>query len=281
MTNISRRSFVTGAAALLPAARILSADPLEKSNLGVQLYTVRNIIGQNPSGVLKSIEQIGYTEVEAIYASLNKIWSALKQTSLRAVSVHGGLPEFQKSGVFADLKQRGFEYAVVPYLPTDRGPDAVKGFAADLDKLGQQAKENGLTLCYHNHAHDFKPMNGTTPLEMLLSETQRDLVQLEMDVFWVSVAGRNPVDLLKQYSGRVPLVHLKDKAKGVPVQQSEHVPPGAFKSVGSGVLDFPAILQAADNAGVKHYFVEQDQTPGNPLDSLRKSYNYLQQYFGR
>jgi sugar phosphate isomerase/epimerase len=170
---------------------------------------------------------------------------------------------------------------VVPFLRTDRGPDAVKGFANALDKIGEHAKAQGLTLCYHNHAHDFKPMNGTTPLEMLLNETQKDLVHLEMDIFWVSVAGRDPVALLKQYSGRVPLIHLKDKAPGVPVQQSENVPASAFKAVGSGTMDIPAVLKAADSAGVKHYFVEQDQTPGNPLASLRKSYSYLKQYFGK
>lgn len=279
MDQSSRRGFLKRATALLPASRLAFSDPLQKDNLGVQLYTVRKIIGQNPAGVLKSIQQIGYAEVEAIYSTLNQIWPALQQTNLRAVSVHAGLAELQKPETLATIKQHGFEYAVVPALPTNQGPDTVQRIAEALNKLGEQTKAQGITLCYHNHAHDFQPMNGTTALEMLLNKTQKDLVHLEMDVFWVSVAGHDPASLLKQFSGRVPLVHLKDKAQGVPVQYAERVPASAFVSVGSGTINFSAVLKAADGAGVKHYFVEQDQTPGDPLTALRSSYNYLKQYF--
>ncbi|MGH9652164.1 MAG: sugar phosphate isomerase/epimerase family protein [Bryobacteraceae bacterium] len=277
--NLSRRAFVKGAAALLPAASIL-ADPLEKNNLGVQLYTVRKIIKKNPLEVLQSIQQIGYTEVEAVYANLHQTWPYLGHTHLHAVSVHGTPTDFEQAAVLTSLKQRGFNYIVIPYLRDDKGPDAVKHIASMLNKIGKLAKSKGLTLCYHNHAHDFKPINGTPAIDMLMNETDKDYVHLELDIFWASVAGHNPVDVLKKFSGRVPLIHLKDKAKGIPVQYSEHVPPSAFKSVGSGVIDMPAVLSAADHAGVKHYFVEQDQTPGNPIDALRKSYNYLKKHFG-
>jgi sugar phosphate isomerase/epimerase len=277
--TLSRRAFVKGAAALFPAAGIL-ADPLEKNNLGVQLYTVRKIIKNNTRAVLESIQQIGYAEVEAIYASLDQTWPALRHTHLHAVSVHGDPKNFEQTAVLKNLKQRGFDYIVIPYLRDDTGPDTVKRIAKMLDKIGKMAKSEGLTLCYHNHAHDFKPINGTPAIDMLMSETNQDYVHLELDVFWASVAGHNPVDVLKKFSGRVPLVHLKDKAHGIPVQYSEHVPPSAFKAVGSGSIDIPAVLSAADHAGTKHYFVEQDQTPGNPIDALRKSYNYLKKHFG-
>ena len=97
-----------------------------------------------------------------------------------------------------------------------------------------------------------------------------------MDAFWVSVAGHDPVAMLQKLSGRVPLLHCKDKASGTEVMYKETVPRTAFKEVGSGSLDFRAILKAADAAGVEHYFVEQDHTPGDPIASLRKSYEYLQ-----
>ncbi|MGH9582489.1 MAG: sugar phosphate isomerase/epimerase family protein, partial [Bryobacteraceae bacterium] len=169
--TISRRAFVKGAAALLPAARIVAADPLEKSNLGVQLYTVRKIIGQDPAGVLQSIQKIGYTEVEAIYDSLDKISPALKLTHLNAVSVHGSVPVFEQASVLRNLKQRGFDYIVIPYLRDDQGAAAVKRIANTLDKIGKMAKSEGLTLCYHNHAHDFKPIDGTPAIDMLMNET--------------------------------------------------------------------------------------------------------------
>ncbi|MGH9652165.1 MAG: sugar phosphate isomerase/epimerase family protein [Bryobacteraceae bacterium] len=278
--TLSRRAFVKGAAALLPATSIL-ADPLEKNNLGVQLYTVREIIKNNPLQVLESIRKIGYREVEAIYATLPITWSAIQQAHLKAVSVHGSEADFEQTANLKRLKQRGFSYIVRPGLPINQGAAVIKRVAKTMNQLGKQARSEGLTLCYHTHAQAFKPINGTPAVDILMNETHKEYLQLELDVFWVSVAGHNPADVLKKFSGRVPLIHLKDKARGIPAQYNQHVPPTAFKAVGSGVIDFPAVLKAADSAGVKHYIVEQDQTPGNqPIKALRKSYHYLKEHFG-
>ena len=283
MSNTSRRSFIAKTAALIPATQALFArEPLNHNDLGVQLYTVRKVIGKDPLATLQAIQQIGYAEVEATGGNLDQIWPALEKTQLKAVSIHleHSEPGGALDSALADYKQKGFQYAVVPYLETTHGGSAgVKRIAEMLNKIGESAKKNGLTLCYHNHAHDFTPMGGSNPIEMLMQDTQADLVQLELDIFWASVAGLNPVDVLKKYSGRVPLVHLKDKAKGVPVQHDEKVPATAFKAVGSGSIDIPAVLSAAAAAGVRHYFVEQDETPGDPIASLRKSYEYLQKQF--
>jgi sugar phosphate isomerase/epimerase len=283
MSQISRRNFVVRSAAALPAANLLlGRDALRAANLGVQLYTVRNTIGADPAGVLKAIQDIGYSEVEATYGNLDKIWPALKETKLKPVSVHLDTALFFEGGAkldaaMADVKQRGFEYVVLPYIsPEQRGGlETFKKLAETLNKSGEKAKAAGMTLCYHNHAFEFEPMQGTTGLALLMKETQKGLVSLELDVFWVSVAGHDPVALLKKYANRVALVHLKDKASGTPVQYNERVPKETFKEVGSGTVDIPAVLAAAKRAGVKNYFVEQDQTPGDPIESLRESYKYL------
>jgi sugar phosphate isomerase/epimerase len=286
MANFSRREFVIQSAAVLPIGRAAFAmSKLQPSNLGVQLYTVRNVITKNPAATLKAIQSIGYTEVEVTYDNLNQIWPALKQTKLTPVSVHMEEALFMEGGAaldsaLKDLKRRGFEYVVSPSLPTAKGgTDGIKRLAEMLNKAGEQAKRRGLTLCYHNHAHDFQPINGVPALETLLDETQKDLVFLEMDIFWVTEAGHEPAQVLKTHSGRVPLMHLKDRAKGVATQFNEDVPKDAFKEAGSGAIDIPAVLRAADAAGVKHYFVEQDQTPGDPIASLRQSYKYLSSLF--
>jgi sugar phosphate isomerase/epimerase len=148
-----------------------------------------------------------------------------------------------------------------------------------MNKAGEKARQAGLQLCYHNHGFEFeKGADGKPVLDMLMSRFDKGLVKLELDVFWVAVTGADPVALLQKYTGRVALVHLKDKAAGVPVETNEgKVAPTTFKEVGSGSLDFRAILKAADAAGVEHYFVEQDQTPGDPVASLKKSFAYLQQ----
>lgn len=283
MPSTSRRSFIAKTAALIPATQALFArEPLDRNNLGVQLYTVRKVIGKDPLATLQAIQSIGYAEVEATAGNLDQIWPALEKTQLKAVSIHleHSEPGPMLDSALAGYKQKGFQYAVVPYLDTTRGgPGGIKQIVEMLNAVGVAAKKNGLTLCYHNHAHDFTPMGGSNPIDLIMRDTQPALVQLELDIFWASVAGLNPVDVLKKYSGRVPLVHLKDKAKGVPRHYDEKVPATAFKSVGSGSIDIPAVLSAASAAGVRHYFVEQDETPGDPIASLRKSYEYLQKQF--
>lgn len=282
MSHLSRRAFVTQAAALLPTAKLVSGmEKMTQSNLGVQLYTVRNIIGNDPSGVLKQIKEIGYAEAEATADTLAKDWDAIQSSGLKALSIHLNLDPTDAQ--LADVKSKGFEYAVIPYVPVPQrgGVDVMKKLAASFQKAGERAKAHGLQLCYHNHAFEFQTMGGTTPLEILMGETKPEDVKLEMDIFWVTVAGHDPVELLQKYSGRVPLLHLKDKKKGQPaqVQYNENVPKDTFKEIGNGTIDIPSVLKAADAAGVRHYFVEQDQSP-DPIASLRQSYKYLSAHFG-
>ena len=287
MPAISRRTFIAQTAAAVPLSHsALAREPLHASNLGVQLYTVRDVITKDPGATLQAIQDIGYTEIEATYANLDQIWSALQQTKLKPVSVHVDLAIFKEGGsrldsTFAQLKERNFQYVVVPYIPPNErgGADVFRRLAEMLNKSGERAKANGLTLCYHNHAFEFAPLEGTTGLGMMMHETQKGLVSLEMDIFWVSVAGHDPVQLLKTYSGRVALLHLKDKVRGLATQYNENVPRETFKEVGNGSIDIPAVLSEANRAGVRHYFVEQDQTPGNPIESLRESYKYLTSFF--
>ena len=288
MSRTSRRSFVARSAAILPIAQALFAhESMRDSNLGVQLYTVRNIIDKSPATTLREIQNIGYTEVEAIYADLEHVGPALKESGLKPVSVHIDYKIFKAGGAdldtaFSRAKQFGFEYVVMPYVPVeDRGGSAVfKRTGEMLNSAGEKAKAAGLQLCYHNHAFDFQPVDGTTGLSLMMNNTQKGLVSLELDIFWAAVAGHDPVQVLKTFSGRVALLHLKNKAASLTTPQyNENVPKSAFKEVGAGSIDVPAVLNAADREGVQNYFVEQDQTPGNPIASLRASYEYLKPMF--
>jgi len=277
----TRRQFLQAGSAA--AVLSLSAQAKQLSAVGVQLYTVRSILPKQPAETLKAIEAIGYREVEATFDNLDRIWPALQATSLKPVSIHlNGATVMQ--GKDDDLaravdkvKQHGFQYAVFPYvMPADRGGlDKIRALAEKLNKAGEKCRAAGLTFCYHNHAFEFEPMEGTTPFQVLVDSLDKKLVGLELDVFWVSVAGHDPVEILKKMSGRVHLVHLKDKAQGTPVMYKESVAASAFKEVGQGVIDWPAVLRAAESAGAAHFFVEQDQTPGNPVDSLRQSFAYI------
>ena len=276
MTTMSRRALLAGAA----TASLLPARTLK--TVGVQLYTVRTIIEKNTLETLQAIEKTGYREVEATFGNLDKIWPSLQQTKLKPVSLHLDTPMFTTAqdklpAAMDGAAKKGFKYVVCPYvMPKDRGgADVMKKLGATLNKAGQQAHQAGLTLCYHNHAFEFAKDGGKTLLDHLLDNCDAKLVQLEMDVMWVTVAGADPVALLKQYKGRAPLLHLKDVLKSEPTRLDEGIARTSFAEVGNGRIDFAAVLSAAAANGARHFFVEQDQTPGAPVESLKTSFANL------
>jgi sugar phosphate isomerase/epimerase len=250
--------------------------------IGVQLYTVRSIINDKPLETLKALDQIGYREAEVIQGNMDKIWPALKQTSLKPVSLHMDTALFTRNqeklpAALDEAKEKGFEYVVCPYIaPADRGGvDMIKKLGQTLNSAGEMCRKAGLHLCYHNHAFEFQQEGNGTLLDVLMQTADPKLVNLELDIMWSTVAGVDPVSVLKKYGSRVALMHLKNVAPGVEKRYNEMVPKTAFREVGNGVVDIPAVLKAAAQAGVKHYFVEQDQTPGDPVASLRASFEYL------
>jgi sugar phosphate isomerase/epimerase len=277
MPSVTRRTFVAAAA----TAASLRARAL--SSVGVQLYTVRSVLPQHPLEVLRAIEKIGYREVECTADGLDAIWPSLKQTSLKPVSVHLN-PQFfvhepdQLPAALEDAKKRGFEYVVCPWIdPKDRGGvEMIRKLGESLNHAGELARQSGMRLCYHNHAFEYQPTPDGRLLDVLLKSTDPKLVSLELDVMWAHVGGADPVALLKQYGDRIPLVHLKNVAPGTAHRFNEMIPAAAFRELGNGEVDIAAVIHAAKQAGVKHYFVEQDQTPGDPLDSLRQSFQYLE-----
>jgi sugar phosphate isomerase/epimerase len=292
MNMMTRRNLSRASLGIL-ASRWSRAATHFTHPLGAELYTVRNILPTAAEQTLKSIAEIGYREVETDHATLQRIAPMLKNYGLKPVSCHFETPlitgnwkiwkNLTNQGAtwgqaIEDAKKFGVEYMVMPYLrPEERGDlESYKQLADKMNNAGMQSRAAGLTFCYHNHCFEFRGEAGHRPIDILLERLDKKAVGLELDVFWVSVGGNDPVEMLKQNAGRVPLVHLKDKAKGTPVLYEEaKATPQTFKEVGAGVLDFPAILKAAAAAGAKHYFVEQDQTPGDPVASLKQSYDYL------
>jgi sugar phosphate isomerase/epimerase len=278
----TRRQFLrsTSCAAALPALR-LSARQLQA--IGVQLYTVRNILPQKPAETLQAIKAIGYQEIEATYAGFDHIWPAIQETGLKPVSMHldntmmNAGKEDDLARAIEQVKKWGFDYAVFPYLPpAERGGlEKIRVLTDKLNRAGEKCRAAGLSFCYHNHAFEFEPMEGSSGFQVMIDRLDPKLCGFELDCFWVSVAGHDPVELLGKLHGRVPLVHLKDKPAGLPVMYKESVDRSAFKEVGKGSIPWAEVLRAAQSADVRHFFVEQDQTPGDPVDSLRQSYQYL------
>jgi sugar phosphate isomerase/epimerase len=277
MYSLGRRSFLT-----LAAGSAVSGFARTLPVVGVQLYTVRSILPQKPLETLRALEQIGYREAEVVAAGMEAIWPSLKQTALKPVSLHLATDLFMTQqeklpAALDDAKTRGFEYVVCPYIaPKDRGGvDVIRRLGETLNKAGEICRKSGLGLCYHNHAFEFEPSGSGTLLDVLMQTADAKLVSLELDIMWSQVAGVDPVKVLERYGSRVALMHLKNVAEATEKRYNESVPRTAFKEVGKGVIDIPSVLRAGAKAGVKHYFVEQDQTPGDPVESLRESYQYL------
>ena len=209
----------------------------------MQLYTVRKQIDANAEATLKAIADLGYKEVEVLRGTLAKVGPLARGLGLSPISVHvdtplitgqwdawkfmrGAVPEgYGVTELIADAQAQGVKYLVLPYLmAAERGGGApfYLQLADRLNTVGEQVKKAGLQLCYHNHGFEFEPLpDGRRPLDVLMGAVKPELVKLELDVFWVSVTGADPVALIKQYSGRIPLLHLKDKAKGTAPETQE------------------------------------------------------------
>jgi sugar phosphate isomerase/epimerase len=296
----ARRTFLKSAAAGVAAvaapswlraraAEAAAAGVLDR--LGVALYTVRDQMKTDTPGTLKAIADLGYRYIESgLRPSLADAAKAagLGQKSAYAPTylVTGNrqawaqgeplLPEDYKwQNAVDEAKARGLEYLVIVYLQkAERGGlDVYHDLARKLTAAGEACKKAGLGLAYHPHSFEYEPMGGTRPIDVLLGETPRDLLGLELDTFWSSIGGVDPVTMAEKHAGRMPLVHLKDKARGTAVQYDEgKVAREAFKEIGAGEIDYKRFFAAAEKAGVRYYYVEQDYTVGStPLDSLRVS----------
>ena len=273
-----------GGVGAIAGGRLLAKAP---STLGVQIYTVRDQFAKDPDATIKAIADIGYKEIELVYGTLDTSVPLAQKYGLAPVSIHldsallthGPKPNGDDlAAAIGKAKAAGTKYLVVPYVtPADRPKDTAgfSDFGKKLQAAGEQVTKAGLGFCYHNHAFEFAPLpDGKRPLDIMLEACDPGVVKLELDVFWVSITGTDPVSAIKQYSGRVSLIHLKDKVKGAPTALDETVPKDTFVEVGSGAVDFPAVLAAASAAKAEHYFVEQDHS-ADPIASLRQSYKYL------
>lgn len=287
----TRRSFLKSSAVY--SASLLVAPSLLNYNhkyIGLQLYTVRDAMQSDPAATLAHVAKIGYNSVEgATYTGSQKFYGMepaafsrlLKQNGLIMPSSHYRLGEEKTNGETAkgtmmsgwdkaidDAAAVGIKYMVCAYLSEQErgGLDHYKKLADDFNKAGEMCKKAGIQFCYHNHAFEFDKQDGKFPYEVLLENTDKNNVKMEMDLYWVTKAGQDPIALINKHPGRFPLWHVKDMDK---------TPEKNFAEVGNGSIDFKKIFKSADKAGVKYFFVEQDKTPGDPFVSITQSITYI------
>jgi sugar phosphate isomerase/epimerase len=243
--------------------------------IGVQLYTLRDLTAKNFARTMHAVSKIGYTSVElAGYGNLTSpkdVKKALDDAGLKAPAGHWSIDVLEKEAerVKEEAELLGLETVVVPYLAEERRKDAdgYKRTAELLNEIGNVLHGVGLELAYHNHSFEFQKFDGKYGLDLLYENTLPHLVKAEIDVYWVKHGGVDPAAYIDQLGDRVRLLHLKDM--GPP-------PEMRFAEVGTGTLDFKAILATAEKHGVRWGMVEQDSTYDTPpLDAVRTSYENL------
>ena len=283
--RIDRREFIgTTSAAVLFLGR---AEATSMQKIGVQLYTVRTVLEKDFDGTLAKVAAIGYKEVE-FAGYFNRppadVRDTLKRLGLAAPSAHidyASLATGKLAPIIDAAKTIGHEYLIVAFLDESlrKEPDSWKRIAETFNRAGEQIKKAGLQFAYHNHHFEFAPADGTLPYDTLLASCDPDLVKMEMDLCWITIAGKDPLEYFSRYPGRFPLVHVKG-FRGKPPAGGATVPfevamPN-ITEVGSGgdSIDWKRIFARSDQAGIRHYFVEHD-IPKEPLESLKDSYEYL------
>lgn len=249
---------------------------MAKVPVALQLYTVRDELAKDFAGTVRKVAQMGYAGVELAGTgglSAEALRDLLAETKLKPVGSHVGLNVFQQDleGVIAFYKTVGAPFVGVPALPGElRNPAGFRQVAATLNKIGAALQQAGLTLYYHNHAFEFDVVDGVRGMDILLNETDPNLVKFECDVYWVQYAGENPAALIQAHAGRFPLIHLKDMA----VNGDKRT----FAEVGEGILDFPSIFAASESQGVAWYIVEQDTCARPSLESAQLSLENLKKW---
>jgi len=235
--------------------------------ISLQLYTLRDALAQDVPGTLDKVRDIGlkFVEFAGFYGLSASDWkSMLDERGLTLSAAHIGFDQVKNDfdQVVADCKTLDLDTVVVPWIGEEHYKDGWDKFGAELTPLGEKLKAEGLQLAYHNHAFEF----ATDGLNVLYGSTSPEILKAQMDLAWVNIGGANPVDYLRKFADRTPQVHLKDYD---PTQTPQ------WRPAGQGILDWDAIIPVCQEIGVQYGSIELDESPGDPVEAVRQSFEYL------
>lgn len=241
--------------------------------VAVQMYSLREESQKDFAGTLKKVAELGFDGVEfAGFGGLTaeEVKVLLDEYGLQAAASHVPLEELENNlaKVIEEQKIIGSKYVVCPYLmPNRRSEEDYLSLITLLDEIGETCRQEGITLCYHNHDFELDCLaDGRTALESILDDVNEDNVKAELDIYWLTKAGEKPIEWINRYQARTPLVHLKDMTT-----DEEKF----FAELGTGGVDIEAVLNFGEEAGVQWWVVEQDMSRRTPFESIEISMNYL------
>lgn len=260
--------------------------------IALQVYSVRDYAEADFKGTMKKVKAMGYDGVElaGLYGhtavELKKI---LDEVGLELVSAHVPVAELEKDEVLDDYAATGLKYVVIPWMKVDTTEAGVAEGVKTIKAIGERCKVRGLQLLYHNHDFEFNKVNNKYILDTYYSEIPDELLQPELDTCWINVGGEKPDDYVRKYTGKAPIVHLKDFAGkksenmyaliGSNTNKEDSEGEFEFRPVGYGLQNIPAIIKAAEDAGAKWLVVEQDKPSMDKtaMESVEMSINYLKE----
>lgn len=242
------------------------------NNFGLQLYTLRDEMPKDPKGVLRSVASYGYKQIESYEGDQGIFWGMkpmdfkkyIDDLGMTLVASHCDIgKDFEKKAAHA--AQTGMKYLICPWIGPQKSVEDYKKFAATFNEKGAICKKNGIRFAYHNHDYSFKKIEGRYPQDIMMEIADPELVDFELDMYWVVVAGENIETWLKKYKGRFKLCHIKDYTKTPGGDNGKN-----SVDLGTGIINWPKILKTAHETGMKHYIVEQEAYPGgSPLEAVK------------
>ena len=284
--NYKRREFIklsgnlAAGFALAPVACKLMPKEDESAKIktfGIQLYSLRDILPNDPKGILKQVASDGYKQIESYqHDKLGMFWGMssmefkkyMDDLGMTIVSSHCDInKDFQKK--VDEAAAIGMKYLICPSIGAMQTVDEYKKIAAKFNQCGDICKKAGIRFAYHNHDHDFKIVEGQVAEYLYMQNTDPALVDFEMDIYWVVTAKLDPEAWLKKYKNRFRLCHIKDRIKGATERDASCI-------LGEGSIDYPKILKTARDNGMQYYIVEQERYDNTtPLDSAKADAEYL------
>ncbi len=247
-------------------------------HFGIQLYTLRDVIYDDPKATLKQLASFGYTQIEGYEGDLGLFWGMphtdfkkyLDDIGLDLISSHCNINEgFEDKAVQA--AEVGMKYLICPWVGPQKSMDDWKKVTDQFNACGEICKKHGIRFAYHNHAYSFKAFTGMIPHDFIMDNTDPELVDHEMDIYWVVIGGADPVEYLTKYSNRFRLCHVKDRLTSASPDERD-----ASCDLGTGFIDYPKILKVAADNGVKYFILEQERYDNStPMKSAEVGADYL------
>lgn len=245
-------------------------------NFGLQLYSLRDVLPNDPKGVLKQVASFGYKQIESYEGPKGMFWGLspadfkkyMDELGMTIIASHCDMDkDFEKKA--ADAASIGMKYLICPSDGGQKTADDFKRYAATFNQKGEICRKNGIRFAYHNHDFSFKAIDGQLPQDIMISNTDPSLVDFEMDMYWVVTAGQDVETWLKKYKGRFRLCHVKDREKGAAKRE-------ATCNLGTGSIDYSSILKTARKNGIEYFIVEQEHYPNSTsLKSVEVDAGYM------